>query len=77
MVSIGLARPVVNVEWVEGKHEFTVVGGRVCCQFLLAGIAGTVSTIINPGIVSFTQITGVVSRRVAGRAGDTWPRLGW
>ena len=31
---------------------------------LLAGIAGAVPNIIHPGIVSFTQITGVASRRV-------------
>ena len=31
---------------------------------LLAGVAGTVSNIISPGAVSFTQTTGVASRRV-------------
>ena len=31
---------------------------------LLAGVAGTVPNIINPGAVSFTQTTGVASRRV-------------
>ncbi len=31
---------------------------------LLAGVAGAVPNIIHPGIVSFTQITGVASRRV-------------
>ena len=31
---------------------------------LLASIAGAVPNIINPGIISFTQITGVASRRV-------------
>ena len=31
---------------------------------LLAGIAGTVPNIINPGAVSYTQTTGVASRRV-------------
>ena len=31
---------------------------------LLAGLAGAVPNIINPGIVSFTQLTGVVARRV-------------
>ncbi len=31
---------------------------------VFAGIAGAVPTAINPGIVSFTQITGVASRRV-------------
>ena len=30
----------------------------------MAGLAGAVPNIINPGIVSFTQITGVASRRV-------------
>ena len=31
---------------------------------LLAGLAGAVPSIINPGIVSFTQLTGVAARRV-------------
>ena len=31
---------------------------------LMAGIAGAVPNIINPGIAAFTQITGVASRRV-------------
>ena len=31
---------------------------------LMAGLAGAVPTIIHPGIVSFTQITGVASRRM-------------
>ena len=31
---------------------------------LLAGLAGAVPNIINPGIVSFTQLTGVAARRV-------------
>ena len=31
---------------------------------LMAGVAGAVPNIINPGITSFTQITGVASRRV-------------
>ena len=31
---------------------------------LLAGIGGTVPNVLNPGIVSFTQVTGVASRRV-------------
>ena len=31
---------------------------------VFAGVAGAVPTAINPGIVSFTQITGVASRRV-------------
>ena len=31
---------------------------------LMAGVAGTVPHIINPGVVSYTQTTGVASRRV-------------
>ncbi len=31
---------------------------------LIAGVGGAVPNVINPGIVSFTQITGVASRRV-------------
>ena len=31
---------------------------------LMAGVAGTVPYIVNPGVVSYTQTTGVASRRV-------------
>ena len=31
---------------------------------LIAGVAGSVPNIVHPGIVSFTQVTGVASRRV-------------
>ena len=43
---------------------------------LLAGLAGAVPNIINPGIVSFTQLTGVVARRVGyciGAPLSWWP----
>ena len=39
---------------------------------LLAGVGGAVPNIANPGIVSFTQITGVASRRVGYIVGCTF-----
>ena len=39
-----------------------LAGAGVCN--VLAGVAGTVPNIVSPGIVSYTQVTGVASRRV-------------
>ena len=42
---------------------------------LMAGVAGTVPYIINPGIVSYTQTTGVASRRVGYHIGAMFVAL--
>ena len=39
------------------------LAGTGVCN-VLAGVAGTVPNIVSPGIVSYTQVTGVASRRV-------------
>ena len=64
----GAAIALQRVSWRENRAvdsrqvQGALAGGGV--TNLLAGIAGTVPNIINPGIASFTQITGVASRIV-------------
>ena len=48
----------IDFRRVQGALAGTGIGN------LLAGLAGAVPLIINPGIVAFTQITGVAARRV-------------
>ncbi len=62
--SIALQR----VAWREDRAiEFREVQGALAgagVGNLLAGLAGAVPNVANPGIVAFTQITGVASRRI-------------
>ena len=48
----------INFRQVQGALAGTGVSN------VLAGVAGSVPIIVSPGIVSFTQVTGVASRRV-------------
>lgn len=48
----------IDFREVQGAMAGTGVGN------VLAGVAGSVPAIVSPGIVSFTQVTGVASRRV-------------
>ncbi len=56
----------VNFREVQGALS----GGAL--SNLLAGVSGAVPNIANPGIVSFTQITGVAARRVGYIVGCTF-----
>ena len=64
----GAAIAMQRVAWREDRAvDFRQVQGAVSgagVSNLLAGLAGTVPNAINPGIVSFTQMTGVASRRL-------------
>ena len=64
----GASIALQRVSWRENRAvDFRQVQGALAgggVTNLLAGIAGTVPNIINPGIASFTQITGVASRIV-------------
>ena len=64
----GASIALQRVSWRENRAvDFRQVQGALSgggVTNLLAGIAGTVPNIINPGIASFTQITGVASRIV-------------
>ena len=64
----GAAIAMQRVSWRQDRAvDFREVQGALAgasVTNLLAGVAGAVPNIINPGIVSFTQITGVASRRV-------------
>ena len=64
----GAAIAMQRVSWREDRAvDFRQVQGALAgtgTSNLLAGFAGAVPNIINPGIVSFTQITGVASRRI-------------
>ena len=64
----GAAIAMQRVSWRQDRAvDFREVQGALAgagVTNLLASIAGAVPNIINPGIVSFTQITGVTSRRV-------------
>ena len=64
----GAAIAMQRVSWRQDRAvDFREVQGALAgagVTNLLASIAGAVPNIINPGIVSFTQITGVASRRV-------------
>ena len=57
-----------RVAWRDDRAvDFRQVQGAIAgsgASNLLAGLAGAVPTAINPGIVLFTQITGVAVRRV-------------
>ncbi len=72
----GAAIAMQRVSWRQDRAvDFRQVQGALAgsgVTNLLAGIAGTVPNIINPGIVSFTQITGVASRRVGYCIGGTF-----
>ena len=64
----GEAIALQRVSWRQSRAvDFRQVQGALTgagVSNLLAGIAGAVPNIISPGIVSFTRITGVASRRV-------------
>ena len=64
----GAAIAMQRVAWRDDRAvDFRQVQGALAgsgASNLLAGVAGAVPTAINPGIVSFTQITGVAARRV-------------
>ena len=64
----GASIALQRVSWRENRAvDFRQVQGALAgggVTNLLAGIAGTVPNIINPGIASFTQITGVASHIV-------------
>ena len=64
----GAAIAVQRVSWrTDRAVDFRQVQGALTgtgAANLMAGIAGAVPNIINPSTVSFTQITGVASRRV-------------
>ena len=64
----GASIAMQRVSWRDDRAvDFRQVQGTLAgtgVSNLMAGLAGTVPNIVNPGIVSFTQITGVASRRV-------------
>ena len=64
----GAAIAMQRVSWRQDRAvDFREVQGALAgagATNLMAGIAGAVPNIINPGIAAFTQITGVASRRV-------------
>ncbi len=64
----GAAIAMQRVAWRDNRAiDFRQVQGAVAgagASNLLAGFAGTVPNAINPAIVSFTQMTGVASRRL-------------
>ena len=64
----GASIAMQRVSWREDRAvDFRQVQGALAgtgASNLMAGVTGTVPNVINPGIVSFTQITGVASRRV-------------
>ncbi len=64
----GASIAMQRVSWREDKAvDFRQVQGALAgtgASNLMAGVTGTVPNVINPGMVSFTQITGVASRRV-------------
>ena len=64
----GAAIAMQRVAWRDNRAiDFRQVQGAVAgagASNALAGLAGTVPNAVNPGIVSFTQITGVASRRL-------------
>ena len=64
----GEAISLQRASWRDNRAiDFRRVQGAISgagASNLLAGIAGAVPTIIHPGAVSFTQTTGVASRRV-------------
>ncbi len=71
----GAAIAMQRVAWRDDRAvDFRQVQGAVAgagASNLLAGFAGTVPNAINPAIISFTQITGVASRRVGYVIGAT------
>ena len=48
---------------IDFREVHGALAGTGVCN-VLAGVAGTVPNIVSPGIVSYTQVTGVASRRV-------------
>ena len=64
----GASIAMQRVSWREDRAvDFRQVQGALAgtgVSNLMAGVTGAVPNVINPGIVSFTQITGVASRRV-------------
>ena len=64
----GASIAMQRVSWREDRAvDFRQVQGALAgtgASNLMAGVTGTVPNVINPGMVSFTQITGVASRRV-------------
>ena len=64
----GASIAMQRVSWRQDRAvDFRQVQGALAgtgVTNLMAGITGAVPNIINPGIVSFTQITSVASRRV-------------
>ena len=64
----GAAIAMQRVSWRQDRAvDFREVQGALAgagATNLMAGIAGAVPNIINPGIAAFTQTTGVASRRV-------------
>ena len=64
----GASIAMQRVSWREDRAvDFRQVQGALAgtgASNLVAGVTGTVPNVINPGMVSFTQITGVASRRV-------------
>ena len=64
----GASIAMQRVAWRDNRAvDFRQVQGALAgsgASNLLAGFGGAVPTAINPGIVSFTQITGVAARRV-------------
>lgn len=64
----GAAIAMQRVAWRDQRAvDFRQVQGAIAgggASNLLAGVAGSVPNAINPAVVSFTQMTGVASRRV-------------
>ena len=64
----GASIAMQRVAWREDRAvDFRQVQGSLAgtgASNLMAGVTGTVPNVINPGIVSFIQITGVASRRM-------------
>ncbi len=71
IISIQVNGESISLQRVARREDLAIdfrqvqgaLAGTGVCN-VLAGVAGSVPTIVSPGIVSFTQVTGVASRRV-------------
>ena len=71
IISIQVNGESISLQRVARREDLAIdfrqvqgaLAGTGVCN-VLAGVAGSVPTIVSPGIVSYTQVTGVASRRV-------------
>ena len=71
IISIQVNGEAISLQRVARREDLAInfrevqgaLAGTGVCN-VLAGVAGSVPNIVSPGIVSFTQVTGVASRRV-------------